>query len=187
MIKEFEENALAGIQCDIELSPGEEIQKKALEEWIKNRNSDNSNLGLQLVELYPNDPDALINLGFFYYMNKDYTNAISAFEKAGLMENLDNVYCGPKLAIVPICMLGYSYLITEQLDKAKTSFDTYIQLYPDEQNPYDCKADYFMTTKEYDKAYDCYMTAYRIDTTFQVFLQRALNAKYHYDSIQTNK
>ncbi len=182
--KEFEENVLAAVQCNTELSKGEEIQKKALKAWLKNRNTNNSNLGLQLVELYPNDPDALINLGFFYYMDNDYINAIPTFEKANSMERLDNKYCGPKLAIVPVCLLGYSYLITGQLDNAKTSFDNYIKQFPDEQNPYDCKADYFMTTKEYDEAYRCYMTAYKIDTTFQIFFQRALEAKNLYDSLQ---
>lgn len=182
--KEFAQNASAGIQCNIELSEGEQIQKKALEEWIKNKNSNNSKFGLRLVELYPNDPDAYINLGFFYYTMKDYTNAISAFKKAIITENPDQKYCGPKLAIVPICMLGYSYLIKGQPDSAGTCFDNYIQQYPNEQNPYDCKADYFITIKEYDKAYEYYMKAFEIDTSFQVFRQRANYVKQIYDSIQ---
>lgn len=181
---DFIEIATAGIECQKELSKGEEIQKEILKEWLKDMDADVSELGKQLIDEYPNDPDSYLNLGFIYYLNKDYFNAIEVFEKSMTMEDIGNLYCGPKLAIVPICMLGYSYLISDRLDKAKTTFDKYIQQYPNEQNPYDCKADYFMTTKEYGKAYVSYMTAYKIDTTYQVFHQRAMNAKYLNDSIQ---
>jgi tetratricopeptide (TPR) repeat protein len=181
---DFIESATAGIGCQIELSKGEEIQKKILEEWLKDMGSDVSELGQQLVDQYPNDPDAYLNLGFIYYLNKDYPKAIEVFDKTMTMEDLDELYCGPKLAIVPICMLGYSYLISDQLDKAKTSFDNYINQFPNDQNPYDCKADYFMTIEDYDKAYESYMKAYNIDTTYQVFLQRAQYAKHLNDSIQ---
>jgi len=181
---DFIESATAGIGCQIELSKGEKIQKELLKEWLKHMGSDVSELGKQLVDQYPNDPDAYLNLGFIYYLNKDYLNAIEVFEKAITMEDQGNLYCGPKLAVVPICMLGYSYLISDQLDKAKTSFDNYINQFPNDQNPYDCKADYFMTTEDYDKAYVSYMTAYKIDTTYQVFHQRAMNAKHLNDSIQ---
>lgn len=181
--KKFEKNAIAGINCNTKLSKGEEIQKKALVEWLKDKNSNNSSLGLELVDLYPNDADAYINLGFYYYLNKDYEKAISAFFMADSIGVKDNNYCGPKLAIVPICMLGYAYLITDQLDNAKASFDRYIELFPDDQNPYDCKGDYFMQIKKYDKAYDSYLKAYYIDTTFQMFYERALKAKLLYDSI----
>lgn len=181
--EKFEENAIAGINCNTKLSKGEEIQKKALEEWLKDKNSNNSNLGLELLDLYPNDADAYINLGFYYYLNKDYDKAISAFLKADSTEVKDNYYCGPKLAIVPICMLGYAYLITDQLENAKSCFDHYIELFPDDQNPYDCKGDYFMQIKKYDKAYESYLKAYYFDTTFQMFYERALKAKLLYDSI----
>ena len=181
---DFIKSATAGIECQIKLSKGEEIQKEILKEWLKDMESNVSDLGKQLIDQYPNDPDAYLNLGFIYYLNKDYLNAIEIFEKAITMEDQGSLYCGPKLAIVPICMLGYSYLISDQLDKAKTTFDKYIQQFPNEQNPYDCKADYFMTKKEYDKAYESYMTAYKIDTTYQVFHQKAMNAKHLYDSIQ---
>ena len=182
--KEFVENAKAAIECNLALSDGEKIQKKILEKWLNDRNADASELGIQLVNLYPDDPDSYLNLGFIYYMNKDYPNAIKAFEKSMNMEDRGDLYCGPKLAIVPICMLGYSYLLSNQLEQTKISFDKYITMFPNDQNPYDCKADYFMATKEYNKAYESYMKAYSMDTTYKGFLQRALYAKELNDSIQ---
>lgn len=180
---EFIKNAEAAIACDIELSEGEKIQKNILKIWLNNEDGNASELGIKLVEEYPNDPDSYLNLGFIYYLNKDYSNAIKVFEKSLTMEDIGDLYCGPKLAIVPICMLGYSYLLSGQLDKAKESFDKYIIQFPKEQNPYDCKADYYIAVKDYKSAFDSYMTAYNIDTTYSVFLKRALNTKELVDSL----
>jgi tetratricopeptide (TPR) repeat protein len=181
---EFDEKAKAAVECNIELSEGEKIQKKILKKWLEDRNTDVSELGLQLVKLYPDDPDSYLNLGFIYFLNKDYPNAIKEFEKSLDMEDIGELYCGPKLAIVPICMLGYSYLLSDQTDKAKTSFDKYIAMFPNDQNPYDCKADYYLTIKEYNKAYESYMKAYKIDTTYQIFLQSALKAREMNDNLE---
>jgi hypothetical protein len=47
-------------------------------------------------------------------MAEDYPEAIKAFEKAESLGPGEGAYCGPKLAIVPVCMLGYAYLNTGQ-------------------------------------------------------------------------
>ena len=182
--KEFEENALAAINCTIELSRGEEILKKVLESWLANKMNSTSDLGSQLVELYPDDPDAYLNLGFYGYMSGEYDEAISSFEKTESMGNKEGEYCGPKLALVPLCMLGYTYLITDQLEKSKISFDIYIEKYPNDQYLYDCKGDYYMAIKDYSGAYSCYMKAYNFDTSYQMVLERALIAKNLRDSLQ---
>ncbi len=174
---EFEKNAKAAVNSRLKLSKGELIQKQALEEWLKDKEKNNSDLGKQLVKLYPNDPDAYLNLGFYEYMAKNYEVGAIAFENAIAMQNPDDNYCGPKLAIVPVCMLGYTYLTLGQMDKAKSSFDQYIAQFPNDQNPYDCKADYFIAVKKYDKAYESYMKAYLLDTTKQGYLERAENVK----------
>lgn len=184
---EFIKTAESAINNNIKLSEGEEVQKSILETWLNNREGDASELGKTLIKLYPNDPDSYLNLGFIYYINKDYSKAIEVFEKSLSMEEIGELYCGPKLAIVPICMLGYSYLVSDQLDKAKESFDEYISQFPKEQNPYDCKADYFLAIKDYESAYHSYMTAYNIDTTFNIFLKRAMSAKELADSLKNFK
>ena len=116
-------------------------------------------------------------------MSEDYNEAISAFEQAEAKEKKEGEYCGTKLAIVPLCMLGYTYLRTNQLEESKMSFDKYIEKYPDDQNPYDCKADYFMTIEDYSSAYESYMKACQIDTTHTEFLKRARNVKNFEDSL----
>lgn len=181
---DFVKNAEAAINCDIELSKGENIQKKILKLWLNNRKGDASELGKKLIELYPNDPDSYLNLGFIYYINKDYSNAIKLFEQSLEIKDIGELYCGPKLAIVPICMLGYSYLLSGKMDKAKDCFDKYISQFPNEQNPYDCKADYFKAVQDYENAYDNYMKAYSIDTSYKVFFKRALDVKELADSIK---
>ncbi len=181
--KEFEENALAATKFSVKLNKGEAIQKKVLERWLADKKSSVSDLGLRLVEMFPDDPDAHINLGFYHFIGEEFEEAIVAFEKAESMGSKEGVYCGPKLAIVPICMLGYTYLRTSQLEESKMSFDKYIEKYPDDQNPYDCKADYFMTVEDYSGAYKSYMKAYQIDTTYGAFLERALYARNLGDSL----
>ena len=178
---DFRTHARAAIESRARLSKGEILLKRALESWLEDPEADVSTLGRQLAEWYPEDPDAWINLGFFYYMHKNYTGTISSLEKAMLLEDPDGIYSGPKLAIVPICMLGYTYMATGQMNKARTTFDDYILRYPGEQNPYDCMADYFMAIGEYDKAFDNYMIAFRMDTTHDVYRQRALNALLLFD------
>jgi Tfp pilus assembly protein PilF len=180
---EFIKTAESAIRCDIKLSEGEKVQKSILETWLNNREGDASELGKKLIKLYPNDPDSYLNLGYIYYINKDYSKAIEVFKKSISMEDIGELYCGPKLAIVPICMLGYSYLVSDQLDNAKESFDEYISQFPNEQNPYDCKADYFLAIKDYESAYHSYMTAYNLDTTYNIFLKRALSVKELADSL----
>lgn len=174
--REFENNARAAIQISSRLSSGERIQKKVLEKWLADQESNVSNLGQQLVQMFPNDPDAYMNLGYYEYMAEQYPEAIEAFERAESLGLKKSAYCGPKLAIVPLCMLGYTYLNTGQVDKARESFDRYIQRYPDDQNPYDCKADYFIYIGDYKSAAASYLKAYQMDTTHSEFLERALEA-----------
>ena len=154
---------------------------KLMEVFISNnldkKNEDARKLGSRLVKLYPDDPDSYFNLGYIDFLDKDYPGAIKAFEKSMTMKDTGTLYCGPKLAIVPICMLGYACLLSDQMEKANESFDKYVELFPGDQNPYDCKADYYIATGNYEKAYESYMTAYQIDTTYKIFLQRAIDVK----------
>lgn len=181
---EFVKNAEAALACKAKLSFGEKMQSKILESWLQDRNFDVSGFGKVLVQIYPDDPDSYLNLGFIFYLEKNYPEAIKAFEQADTMTDSGSLYTGPKLAIVPVCMIGYAYLLSDQPEKAGESFDRYIGQFPGEQNPYDCKADYFLAVKDYEKAYESYMTAYNIDTTYKAFLKRADAAKRLADSLQ---
>jgi 2-iminobutanoate/2-iminopropanoate deaminase len=55
---------------------------------------------------------------------------------------------------------GYVYLNENEMDKAKTAFEKYIALSPEEANAYDSMAEYYMTNKEYAKSVEYYDKAY---------------------------
>jgi tetratricopeptide (TPR) repeat protein len=65
----------------------------------------------------------------------------------------------------------------EEWEKAEESLDNYIRLAPDQANPYDSKGDFYMETGQYGKAFESYMKAYKIDSSFEVSKKKAGKAK----------
>jgi len=61
----------------------------------------------------------------------------------------------------------------ERFDEAAEALDKYIELKPDEPNPYDSKGDYYMAVEEYGKAYESFMKAVGIDSTWTGSLRKA--------------
>jgi tetratricopeptide (TPR) repeat protein len=146
----------AAISSKARLSNAEEILKQALTRLI-NGNSEVSDLGKKLVELYPDDPESYNNLASFQSLEDDNEGMIETLLKA--------VEIAPDPA--PFYnQLGYAYLAAEQSDKAEKAFDRYMELAPKNPNVYDSKGDYYMYLKKYDKAYELYMKAYSLDPSF---------------------
>jgi lipoprotein NlpI len=66
------------------------------------------------------------------------------------------------------------------MDEARAAFDKYIELAPNQPNPYDSKGDYFMEVKDYKNAYQSYMKAHELDSLWGV--KKAEKAKIMMDS-----
>jgi tetratricopeptide (TPR) repeat protein len=81
--------------------------------------------------------------------------------------------------------LGYVYLGLKQNDKAEECFNKYIELDPKNPNVYDSKGDYYMVTRDYRKAYELYMKAYVMDTSWSV--EKARRAKQLYENTEGKK
>lgn len=153
---DFYKYAEAAISSKARLSNAEEILKQALSR-LMNGNSEVSDLGKMLVELYPYDPESYNNLASFQSLEGDNEGMIETLLKA------------VEVAPVPAPFynqLGYAYLAAEQNDKAEKAFDRYMELDPRNPNVYDSKGDYYMYMKKYDKAYELYMKAYSLDPSF---------------------
>ena len=73
--------------------------------------------------------------------------------------------------------LGYAYMDLGEFEKAIEAFDNYMRLAPGIANPFDSKGDYFMATEQYAKAYESYMEAYRIDSSFTISAKKAKKAR----------
>ena len=171
--EEFKKNAEIALQSQAELSEGELVLKSMLEQWLADPEADVTETAKQLVELYPEDPDAYWHLATAQNLINDYTGAVVSYIKA--IELTDNP--------APIYnLLGYAYMELGQYEKADSVFNIYIELEPDLPNPYDSKGDYYMQIEDYGNAYESYMKAYDIDSLWSY--NKAMNAKALYDSLQ---
>lgn len=165
--RDFLKYAAQAIRSDITLSKGENLLKTALQKLMVDQNADVTDLGRELVKLYPDDPYAYFHLTFFQQITEDYQGQVENLLKAAeIKEDPANV----------LNTLGYTYMAMEQFNEAAEAFDKYIELKPDEPNPYDSKGDYYMAVEEYGKAYDSFMKAVDIDSTWTESLQKAKQA-----------
>ena len=168
----FNENVTKAVNCKANLSKGELLLKDAAKKLAENKNADVTEFGKKLIEAYPKDENSYYYQIFFQGMIKDFNGIVSNLKKAiEVSENPAPFYN----------YLGYTYMNLEQYSNAEIAFDKYIELAPKIPNPYDSKGDYYMKIKDYNKAYDNYMKAYKIDTTFSY--KKAINAKAIADSL----
>ncbi len=173
-MEEFEEFGRKALDSKAKLSRGEELMKEALEKLLENNEADVTELGKELVRLYPNDKMAYYQLASFQTIINDNEGIIKTY--TDVLEVTDNP--------APVYnVLGYTYMTLDKMQEAEKSFDKYIELAPDQPNPYDSKGDYFMRLGEYEQAYEQYMKAFEIDTDFQMSYNKAMNIKSKMDTL----
>ena len=149
----FNKYADAAINCKVKLSDAEELLKEALS-GLKQGQTNVTDFGKKLVDMFPNDPNSYNNLVYFQSLEGDSTGMVETLNKA------------IKIAAHPASFynqLGYAYLTLKQNDKAEEAFNKYIELEPKNPNVYDSKGDFYMYVKKYDKAYESYMIAFSMD------------------------
>jgi len=167
--EEFENISAKAINVNAKLSDGEQLMRDALKELIENPKADLTPYGEQLVKLYPEDGNAYFTLISYQMFQDDYyENAESTLLQAlEVVENPAPIYN----------LLVYSYIETEQFDKAKEAADKQLSLVPEWANAYDTKGDYFMAVKMYGSAFDQFMRAYKMDSDFTYSKKKAMKAK----------
>jgi len=167
------EYANAAINCKAKLSKAEELLRSTLPKIIADPKADVTDVGKQLVDMYPKDVWAYWFLFSFQNIKQDTNGSFETLKKAlDVTSNPAPVYN----------MLGYRYMEIGNNDEAAKAFDKYIELAPNNPNVYDSKGDYFMYVKDYSKAYDSYMKAYALDTAWSY--KKALHAKHLSDSLR---
>jgi tetratricopeptide (TPR) repeat protein len=170
--KNFNVYANKAVNCKAKLSVEELMLRDAMRRFIANKKADNTDIGLKLVKMFPNDISSYESLMFFQYVTND---------QRGMIKNLEHAVTLPDAYPNFHNMLGYAYMATGQNDKAMKAFDKYIELAPSNANSYDSKGDYFMNMKDYANAYKSYMKAHEIDTLWSI--KKALRAKALADSL----
>ncbi|MFO7934503.1 MAG: hypothetical protein R6U78_10515 [Bacteroidales bacterium] len=170
---EFQRYAEKAMASETNLSEGEEIMRTMLEKLMEDADADVTDLGNQLVEMYPEDPVAYSQLAFAQIMANDYEGVVNTYMDAlEVAEDSASIYN----------MMGYAYMELGRMDQARSVFDRYIEMEPGLPNPYDSRGDYYMRIEDYEKAYENYMKAHEIDTTWGY--DKAMQAKQMMDTLQ---
>jgi tetratricopeptide (TPR) repeat protein len=110
-----------------------------------------------LVKAYPKDERTHARLAQFYIGQQDYNEAVKHFGHA--------TQINPQFA-PGYNALGYAYRNLGDFDNAKTAFEKYIELVPDEPNPYDSYAELLMESGDYDASIENYRKALQRDPAF---------------------
>ena len=118
----------------------------------------------QLAELegalaaYPDDERVHMAIGNFFNGQQDFANAVLHFEHATSIN--------PEFATA-FNSLGYAYRGSDNLESAKAAFARYVELIPDEANPYDSYAELLMEMGQYEESIRNYRKALEINPNFQ--------------------
>lgn len=161
---EFAGNAING---KAQLNKSELLLKEALVRLMADRKADVTGIGKKLVEMYPADDEAYSHLATFQALAKDYKSAAETLKKAIELAKRPSPYYNA---------IGYYYMYLQQFGDAEAAFDKYIELDSKLPNPYDSKAEYYLTIKDYQKSYEYYLKAHEVDPTWSLNLAMYVKA-----------
>lgn len=111
----------------------------------------------KVVSAYPNDERAQFTLGNYYFGQQDVDQAIEHYKKA---TELDPTY-SPAFNI-----LGYAYRQKADYTSAEQALKKYIELIPNDPNPYDSYAELLLKMGRFDDSISQYQKALSIDSHF---------------------
>jgi tetratricopeptide (TPR) repeat protein len=124
----------------------------------------------KLIALYPNDERVHFNLGGYYFGRQEYPLAIEQYVKA--------VEIAPEYSPA-YNILGYAYRQVKNYQEAEKAFRKYIELIPNDPNPYDSYAELLMRIGRFDESIINYQKALKIDQNF-VASRIGIAANYMY-------
>lgn len=138
-------------------SPGEQLLIQAQQARVEADPARVVRLLEALVAQYPGDERSHWLLGSAYNAARRHDEAIAEYRKA--------------LAINPAFSLaynsvGYAYRATDSMAEAEQAFRQYIELVPDDPNPYDSYAELLMKLGRFDESIAQYRKALAIDPGF---------------------
>lgn len=111
----------------------------------------------QMVEAYPKDERAHYSLGNYYFGQQEYVLALEQYDDVKKLDsNFSPVYN----------QAGYAYRNLGDYDKAENSFRKYIDLIPNDPNPYDSYAEMLMKIGKFDASIEWYQKAIAVDSSF---------------------
>jgi tetratricopeptide (TPR) repeat protein len=155
--KEFYESLQKAVAMANQVSRGEYYMILAFHAGVNGRPDEQFAHLSKLVELYPDDERARTDLGNWYFARQEWAAAIDQYERA---VELDPTFAGP------YNQMGYAFRYLDAYAKAEEAFKTYIELIPDEPNPYDSYAEFLMKTGRFEESIATYQKAIDLEPTF---------------------
>ena len=136
---------------------GEQLYIRALIAFAENDQNEQLDAVSRLLGMYPNDERTHMQLAIYYNAQQNFAEAVKHFGHATSIN--------PEFANA-FNALEYAHRGNEDLDGAKAAFAGYVELIPDEANPYDSYAELLMEMGEYDESIANYRKALEIDAHF---------------------
>ena len=155
--KEFFDHLNKAVSLADKASDGERLLILATQAGANNNALKQKEYLEQLVAAYPSDERAQYNLGTYCFGQQEYPQAIEHLKKALEIEPNYSNACN---------LLGYGYRQTEDYANAEKAFQKYIQLIPNDPNPYDSYAELLLKMGRFDDSIAQYRKALEIEPSF---------------------
>lgn len=155
--KEFFDHLKKAVALADKASDGERMLIQANEAGANANPTKQKEILEKLAAAYPNDERAHFTLGGYYFGQQDYPQAIAHYKKA--------TEIAPDYSTA-FNILGYAYRQNEAYSDAENAFKKYIQLIPNDPNPYDSYAELLLKMGRFDEAITQYNKALAIDSNF---------------------
>src|SRR5690349_19863608 len=155
--KEFFDHLKKAVALADKASDGERMLIQANEAGANGDPTKQKEILERLVSAYPNDERAHFNLGGYYFGQQDFTQAISHYKRATEL--------APDYSTA-FNILGYAYRQNEAYSDAENAFKKYIELIPNDPNPYDSYAELLLKMGRFDEAITQYNNARAMDANF---------------------
>jgi tetratricopeptide (TPR) repeat protein len=155
--KEFFEHQKKAVSLAAKASNGEKLLIMANEAGANGVTEIQKEYLDQLVAAYPNDERAQFTLGNYYFAQQELDQALAHYKKATeIAPRYSQVYN----------LLGYCYRQKGDYVNSEESFKKYVQLIPNDPNPYDSYAELLLKMGRYDESIAQYRKALSIDSHF---------------------
>ncbi|PYX44136.1 MAG: hypothetical protein DMG83_14825 [Acidobacteria bacterium] len=155
--KEFFEHQKKAVSLASKASNGEKLLIMANEAGANGVTEIQKEYLDQLVAAYPNDERAQFTLGNYYFAQQELDQALAHYKKATeIAPSYSQVYN----------LLGYCYRQKGDYANSEESFKKYVQLIPNDPNPYDSYAELLLKMGRYEESIAQYRKALSIDSHF---------------------
>ncbi len=155
--KEFFEHQKKAVSLASKASNGEKLLIMANEAGANGVTEIQKEYLEQLVAAYPNDERAQFTLGNYFFAQQQLDEALAHYRKAAeIAPSYSQVYN----------LLGYCYRQKGDYANSEESFKKYVQLIPNDPNPYDSYAELLLKMGRYDESIAQYRRALSIDQHF---------------------